>query len=125
MADSTWTVTEAKARFSELIERARTKPQTITRRGQPAAVVVSVEEWEKKSKRTGNLAEFFAASGIASRYQAPQGAAAEDRFVSFLLDTDSQAWSEMIFTVVPTGAPALSEAEGKRSGGTSLQQTAP
>ena len=64
MADSTWTVAEAKARFSELIERARTRPQTITRRGQPAAVVVSVEEWERKSKRIGNLAEFFAGSPL-------------------------------------------------------------
>ena len=60
-----WTVAEAKARFSEMIEQARAKgPQTITRRGQVAAVVVSAEEWERKSKRTGNLAEFFAASPL-------------------------------------------------------------
>lgn len=64
MAASSWTVAEAKARFSELIERARTRPQTITRRGRSAAVVVSVEEWEKKSKRTGSLAEFFAGSPL-------------------------------------------------------------
>lgn len=64
MAASNWTVAEAKARFSELIERARTRPQTITRRGRSAAVVVSVEEWEKKSKRTGSLAEFFAGSPL-------------------------------------------------------------
>ena len=60
-----WTVAEAKSRFSEMIEQARAKgPQTITRRGQAAAVVVSVEEWERKSKRTGNLAEFFATSPL-------------------------------------------------------------
>lgn len=35
MTDSTWTAIEAKARFSELIERARTRPQTITRRANP------------------------------------------------------------------------------------------
>jgi hypothetical protein len=28
------------------------------------AVVVSAEEWERKTKRTGNLAEFFAASPL-------------------------------------------------------------
>ncbi len=64
MASSNWTVAEAKARFSELIERARTRPQTITRRGRSAAVVVSAEEWERKSKRTGSLAEFFAGSPL-------------------------------------------------------------
>lgn len=60
-----WTVAEAKSRFSEMIEQARAKgPQTITRRGRVAAVVVSAEEWQRKSKRTGNLAEFFAASPL-------------------------------------------------------------
>jgi prevent-host-death family protein len=60
-----WTVAEAKSRFSEMIEQARVKgPQTITRRGKVAAVVVSAEEWERKSKRAGNLAEFFAASPL-------------------------------------------------------------
>jgi prevent-host-death family protein len=62
---NTWSVAEAKARFSELIERARLEgPQRISRKGRPAAVVVSSEEWERKSKRSGNLAEFFAASPL-------------------------------------------------------------
>ena len=61
----TWTVAEAKAKFSALIERARDRgPQTITRNGRVAAVVVSADEWERKTKRTGNLAEFFAASPL-------------------------------------------------------------
>jgi prevent-host-death family protein len=60
-----WTVAEAKARFSELIEQALFKgPQTITKHGRSAAVVVSAEEWERKSRRIGNLAEFFAASPL-------------------------------------------------------------
>ena len=62
---SAWTVADAKARFSEVIERARTKgPQIITRNGRKAAVVVSAEEWQQKTKRKGNLAEFFAASPL-------------------------------------------------------------
>jgi prevent-host-death family protein len=65
MSIDNWTVAEAKARLSELIEQARSKgPQTITRHGRRAAVVVSAEEWERKSKRVGNLAEFFAASPL-------------------------------------------------------------
>jgi prevent-host-death family protein len=60
-----WTVAEAKARFRELLEQAQSKgPQTITRHGRTAAVVVSAEEWERKSRRAGNLAEFFASSPL-------------------------------------------------------------
>ncbi|MEX2124814.1 MAG: type II toxin-antitoxin system Phd/YefM family antitoxin [Woeseia sp.] len=65
MSAGNWTVAEAKARFSKLIEQARLKgPQTISRHGRTAAVVVSAEEWEKKTKRSGNLAEFFATSPL-------------------------------------------------------------
>jgi len=61
----TWAVAEAKARFSELIDRALADgPQTITRKGQKAVVVVSADEWRRKTKRKGNLAEFFAASPL-------------------------------------------------------------
>ena len=62
---ATWAVAEAKARFSEVIDRALADgPQTITRRGQNTVVVVSAEEWHRKTKRKGNLAEFFAASPL-------------------------------------------------------------
>jgi len=65
MLSQTWTVAEAKAKFSELIERARSRgPQTITRNGRSAAVLVSAEEGERKTKRSGNLAEFLAASPL-------------------------------------------------------------
>lgn len=61
----TWAVAEAKARLSEVIHRALSEgPQTITRSGRRTAVVVSAEEWERKTKRTGTLAEFFAASPL-------------------------------------------------------------
>jgi prevent-host-death family protein len=60
-----WTVAEAKAKFSEVIDRAQSDgPQTITRRGRKAAVLVAAEEWERKTKRRGNLAEFFASSPL-------------------------------------------------------------
>ena len=54
-----WSVADAKARFSELIEKATGGPQTITRNGKPTAVLVSIEEWKRKTSRRGTLAEFF------------------------------------------------------------------
>jgi prevent-host-death family protein len=67
MSVGTWTVAEAKAKFSELVDKARASgPQTITKNGHTAAVVVSAEEWERKTRRTGNLAEFFAESPLRS-----------------------------------------------------------
>lgn len=62
--NETWTIAEAKARFSELLEQAQEGPQTITRHGRKTAVVVSAEEWRRKTERVGNLAEFFAASPL-------------------------------------------------------------
>ena len=60
-----WTVAEAKAKFSEIIDRAMSEgPQTITRKGRTAAVVVGAEEWQRKTKRAGSLAEFFAGSPL-------------------------------------------------------------
>lgn len=64
MAD-TWTVAEAKARFSEVLDRAARKgPQMVTRHGRAAAVVVAAEEWERKTRRIGNLADFLATSPL-------------------------------------------------------------
>ena len=65
MDTDTWTVAEAKAKFSEVIDRAQSKgPQVVTRSGRKSVVVVSAEEWERKTKRIGNLAEFFASSPL-------------------------------------------------------------
>ena len=63
--DDSWTVAEAKAKLSEVIDRAQSEgPQTITRRGRNAVVVVSADEWERKTKRKGTLADFLAASPL-------------------------------------------------------------
>jgi len=43
--NATWRLEEAKARFSEVVRRARTDgPQRVTVRGQDAVVVIAVEE---------------------------------------------------------------------------------
>jgi prevent-host-death family protein len=74
MSAGTWTVAEAKAKFSEVVDKARVSgPQIITKNGRTAVVVVSAEEWERKTRRPGNLAEFFAESPLrGSGLKAPR-----------------------------------------------------
>jgi prevent-host-death family protein len=60
----TWTLAGAKARLSEVVDRAQAGPQTITRNGKPSAVIVSAEEWARKTARKGTLAEFLLASPL-------------------------------------------------------------
>lgn len=61
----TWTVAIAKARFSEVIERARVRgPQTITRHGRPAAVVLAPEEWERNTPHVGPFADLLGTSTL-------------------------------------------------------------
>jgi prevent-host-death family protein len=65
MSEMNWTVAEAKAKFSEIIQRAiSVGPQTITKNGRTAAVIVGADEWQRKTSRVGTLAEFFAASPL-------------------------------------------------------------
>jgi prevent-host-death family protein len=40
-------VQDAKNRFSEVVEAARGRPQTVTKHGKPAVVVVDVVEYER------------------------------------------------------------------------------
>ena len=62
--DESWTVASAKAKLSEVIERAQSTPQTITRNGKPSVVIVSAEEWQRKTARKGTLAEFLLKSPL-------------------------------------------------------------
>jgi prevent-host-death family protein len=65
MNAQTWTVAQAKAKFSEVIDRAGAEgPQTITRNGRTAVVVVDAGEWQRKTKRVGTLTEFLAKSPL-------------------------------------------------------------
>jgi prevent-host-death family protein len=62
---TSWKVAEAKARFSELIERALQEgAQEITRHGKRAVVVVSAKEWDRRAKRKGSLVEFLEKSPL-------------------------------------------------------------
>ena len=63
-AGGTWTLAGAKARLSEVVDRAQAVPQFITRNGKPSAVIVSAEEWARKTARKGTLADFLLASPL-------------------------------------------------------------
>lgn len=52
MKTATWQLQEAKNRFSEVVERARTQgEQTITKHGKPVVVMMSVEEFKCMERR--------------------------------------------------------------------------
>lgn len=56
---------EAKARFSEMVDRAlHDGPQVVIRNGRRTVVVVPFEEWQRRGRRQGTLADFFAASPL-------------------------------------------------------------
>jgi len=63
----TWTVAEAKAKFSEVLDKAQNEgPQRITRHGRTTAMVIAAKEWDSRAERKGTLAEFFASSPLRS-----------------------------------------------------------
>jgi prevent-host-death family protein len=47
MARQDWSVQDAKNRFSEVVEAARRTPQTVTKHGKPAVVVIDVAQYER------------------------------------------------------------------------------
>ena len=55
-----WQLQEAKARFSELInEVEQNGPCTITKNGEPVAVLISKKEFERLNVPKGTLIDFF------------------------------------------------------------------
>jgi antitoxin Phd len=60
VASSTWSVQDAKNRFSEVVEAARRKPQTVTKHGKPAVVGVAADEYERLRKLQHLKAPSFA-----------------------------------------------------------------
>jgi antitoxin Phd len=46
-----WALQDAKARLSEVVRAAKKEPQTITLRGEEAAVLVSAEEYRRLKSR--------------------------------------------------------------------------
>lgn len=47
MVQRSWSIQEAKNQFSEVVSAARREPQTVTKHGKPAVVVVAADEFER------------------------------------------------------------------------------
>jgi antitoxin Phd len=47
LVSHTWSLEAAKKRFNELIEAARSRPQTISQNGTPTIVMLDVAEYER------------------------------------------------------------------------------
>ena len=64
-----WKLEDAKARFSEVVRLAQSGgPQRVTRRGQDAVIVVSVEDFEALlagARPRASLVEFLRASALS------------------------------------------------------------
>lgn len=59
----TYPINQARARFSQLVERALAgEPQRVTRYGKEAVVIVSEEEWQARNatRSAGSLGELLA-----------------------------------------------------------------
>jgi prevent-host-death family protein len=55
-----WNLQDAKARLSELVDRARAgDAQVILRRGKPAAVVVSFDDYRPREDESRSALSFF------------------------------------------------------------------
>lgn len=55
-----WQLQDAKARFSELVQKTLDEgPQMITRHGKPSVVMVSDEEYARLTSRSGSLVSFL------------------------------------------------------------------
>jgi antitoxin Phd len=56
----TWPLQDAKNKFSQLVELAQTAgPQTVTRHGEPVAVLVSANEYKRLARPKETMLEFF------------------------------------------------------------------
>ena len=60
MARRNWSVQDAKNRFSEVVNAARREPQTVTKHGKPAVVVVDAAEYERMRRLDRARAPSFA-----------------------------------------------------------------
>ncbi len=57
---NTWQLQEAKNQFSLVVENAMTEgPQTVTRHGEPAVVVVAASEFRKSKARKKSILDLF------------------------------------------------------------------
>lgn len=59
MTRSSWSIQDAKNSFSAVVEAARREPQTVTKHGKPAVVVVAADEYARLSRQDVGAAGSF------------------------------------------------------------------
>jgi prevent-host-death family protein len=64
-ARSTWSVQDAKNRFSAVVEAAKREPQTVTKHGKPAVVVIDAAEYDRLRESERAKAPSFADALLA------------------------------------------------------------
>jgi prevent-host-death family protein len=84
MSRKSWSVQDAKNSFSAVVDAAQRKPQTVTRHGKPAAVVVSAEEFERLQRLDKMTAPTFTEHLLAM----PVDDVALERLPALLRDTE-------------------------------------
>lgn len=83
---STWPVQDAKARFSEFLERCLAEgPQIVTKRGAEAAVLVPVDEWRRLQRAARpSLKQLLLSDKARASIPVPQRGTARRRKVPIL-----------------------------------------
>jgi len=79
-----WSVQDAKNRFSAVVEAARREPQTVTKHGRPAVVVIDAEEYARLRRLEKATAPNFVEHLLAF----PKGDAEFDRLDMRLRDVE-------------------------------------
>ena len=60
-----WQIQQAKARFSEMVERTlKEGPQTVTRHGKPVAVLVPAQQYQRMRTRGKSLKAMLASAPL-------------------------------------------------------------
>jgi prevent-host-death family protein len=61
-----WQLQEAKNKFSEVVEKARSEgPQFVTKHGKESVVVISVEDYQRIIKPKSNFFHFIQSSPLS------------------------------------------------------------
>jgi prevent-host-death family protein len=78
-----WQLQTAKARFSELVQKAIDEgPQIVTRRGKPSVVVLALQEYERLRQRKPSLKEVLM-SGPEEEFDLPPRVRDSGREIDF------------------------------------------
>jgi len=65
VATKTWQLQEAKSHFSRLIKEAAFVPQSITLRGEPVAMVVSITKYRQLTKPKKKLVDILRSAPVS------------------------------------------------------------